>query len=368
MRNRIARLFTAVPAPKHAPRARLSVEPLEERAVPANYTAGNVAQLIAAMDASNATPEPDTITLVAGKTFTLTAANNTTDGPNGLPVVAAGGGGLTIVGNNDIIERAKGNSIPAFRLFDVVAGGELTLIDLTIRRGHSSGYGASGQGGAIRSLGTLTLTGVKVSNNIAKGSDGAAPWAPISGQPGLGGGIYSAGTLVVVDSDIRGNEATGGKGYKGGTAGVFDMGPYIWPGGAGGDGLGGGIYIAAGSAEIINTTLTGNSTLGGDGGKGGPSRRYWMSNHGGDGGDGLGGGLYAAAGSVSLTGVTITMNVSTGGVGGPGTNGEPNGADGIGRGGGIYLAPGTVVSIDPFSLVHIKDNHASTADDNISGH
>jgi len=65
-------------------RFRPRLEPLEWREVPAGFTAATVPELIAAMDAANLTPEADTITLAAGKTFTLTGANN---GATGLPVI-----------------------------------------------------------------------------------------------------------------------------------------------------------------------------------------------------------------------------------------------------------------------------------------
>src|SRR5262245_38933327 len=80
------------------------LEPMEDRIVPASYAAANVTELIASINAANATVGADTITLAAGKTFTLTVADNTTDGPTGLPVIAAGED-LTIVGNGDVVER-----------------------------------------------------------------------------------------------------------------------------------------------------------------------------------------------------------------------------------------------------------------------
>jgi hypothetical protein len=46
--------------------------------------AGDVACLIAAIHAANATGEADTITLAAG-IYSLTAVDNDIDGPNGLP-------------------------------------------------------------------------------------------------------------------------------------------------------------------------------------------------------------------------------------------------------------------------------------------
>src|SRR4051794_2165365 len=66
------------------------VEQLEDRTLPSNFAAATVPELIADINAANLTPEADTITLAPGKTFTLTAVNNTTDGSNGLPVVASG--------------------------------------------------------------------------------------------------------------------------------------------------------------------------------------------------------------------------------------------------------------------------------------
>src|SRR5262245_18796089 len=81
-------------------RARLLVESLEDRAVPASFTASTVADLIADVNAANLSAEADTITLAPGKTFTLTAVNNTDNyGATGLPVIAAAGGSLTILGN-----------------------------------------------------------------------------------------------------------------------------------------------------------------------------------------------------------------------------------------------------------------------------
>src|SRR5262245_18463153 len=90
------------PPTRQRRRAQLRLEQLEDRALPSAYTAGSVADLIDDINAANLTPEADTITLAAGKTFTLTAVNNTTDGGNGLPVIAAGEK-LTIIGNGGTI-------------------------------------------------------------------------------------------------------------------------------------------------------------------------------------------------------------------------------------------------------------------------
>src|SRR5215470_2284151 len=104
------------PAPQRR-RARLLLEPLEDRALPSAYTATSVADLIADINAANAAGGSNTITLVAGTTFTLTAVDNTTDGATGLPVIAANDS-LTLVGNGDTIARKTAGGTLAFRLFD----------------------------------------------------------------------------------------------------------------------------------------------------------------------------------------------------------------------------------------------------------
>ena len=102
-----------------------------------------------------------------------------------MPVIA---GNITIVGNNDIIERT---GTTAFRLFDVASGGSLTLQNLTLEGGLAEGTGDAADGGAIYSSGNLNLSGVTVKSNKAQGSDvtnGAG-----NGANALGGGLYVAG-------------------------------------------------------------------------------------------------------------------------------------------------------------------------------
>jgi len=292
-------------------RFRPRLEPLEWREVPAGFTAATVPELIAAMDAANLTPEADTITLAAGKTFTLTGANN---GATGLPVIP-GGEDLTIVGNGSIIERSRAKGTPPFRLLDVAAGGSLELRDLTLQGGQC--YAA---GGAIYSIGSLALDRVTVQNNVAEGyswSDFGGWYLP--GGAAYGGGVYSAGSLSVAGCTIRSNTAVGGRGAPG-------------------------------------------SAYSGDGGG-------W-SGHiaGAPGGNAYGGGIYVAGGTAIFTSTTISQNTAEGGAGGKGRmHGDPAGADGLGQGGGSFIAPGAGVQIDAFTVAHTKGNHASTADDNISG-
>ena len=106
----------------------------------------------------------------------------------------------------------------------VNVNGTLEISNTTI---SSNGAGVSG--GGISGYGTMTITNSTISGNVAGIT-----------QPylGLGGGIYNSGTLTMINCTISGNSANGSTG-KGG-------------------GVGGGIYSANGSADIGNSTLSGN--------------------------------------------------------------------------------------------------------------
>src|SRR5262249_20331191 len=110
------------------PTARLTLERLEDRSLPSAYTAASVADLIADIPAANHQGGSNTITLAASTTFALTAVDNKTDGPTGLPVIQKGNN-LTIVGNGDVLVRSNTSGAPTYRLLDVAGGGALTLVN-----------------------------------------------------------------------------------------------------------------------------------------------------------------------------------------------------------------------------------------------
>src|SRR6516164_7949670 len=150
----------------HRRSRRLTLEQLEDRTVPSSFTAASVSDL----NAANAAGGANTITLVAGTTFTLTAVNNTTDGATGLPVIAANDN-LSIVGNGDVIQRSTASGTPTFRLFDVASGASLALTNLTLQGGvavtHNfpvpgvpTSFYSLAAGGAIFNQGSLSLDGV----------------------------------------------------------------------------------------------------------------------------------------------------------------------------------------------------------------
>jgi hypothetical protein len=296
---------------------------LEGRTLPSTFTAASVADLVADINAANAAGGANTIVLVAGTTFTLTAQNNVTDGPTGLPVIAANDN-LTIQGNGDTVERSTATGTPAFRLLDVAAGASLTMSDATLQGGLATNYQViaggnviTARGGAIFNQGTLSLNDVTVQNNTAQGYSPTGTYA-VPGGDAAGGGLWSGGVLIVAGCTVKNNTAAGGKGGEGGVYNGGEGPPYSTPGGSGGNADGGGIDVAGGTATI--------------------------------------------------TGTTIQLNTAQRGAGGKGAKGASTGPAGQGVGGGIYIDDShALVSLDAFTVNELKRNHASTSDANIHG-
>jgi hypothetical protein len=299
------------------------LESFEDRSLLSSYSAATVSDLVADINAANAAGGTNTITLTAPTTspYILTAVDNTTDGPTGLPVIARRDT-LTIIGNGDTIERSAASGTPTFRLFDVASRAALTLENLTIQNGLAFGSGSASEGGAIYSQGTLILSAVTAQDNMAQGSDGT-PGPPFkSSTPGndaKGGGIWTNGSLTAENgAQIQSNQAIGGEGVipPGGCSGCG-----VEPS-SGGSGWGGGLYVAGGTANLTGITVSHNSALGG---QGAPS------------GNAYGGGLYVDPATVTLSSDTVSDNQAT-------ANANPTISSSAGNsyGGGLYVNGGTV--------------------------
>ena len=235
-------------------RYRLRFEQLEGRTMLSGVT--TQAALIAAINAANAAGGSNSVTLGANITLYETTANNTNDGPNGLPYITSGDN-LTIVGNGHVIQRSTSSGDAAFRLFDVASGASLNLNNMSLENGRvSRSTAATLQGGAIfvESGGKLNLNRVTLSGNSVNNAGGAS-------QNTLeGGAIYNAGTATIVASTVTGNSAafslTNAAGQ--GDNDAFDN--------DNGNGLigdvvveGGGIYNA-GSLSITSSSLVGQNS------------------------------------------------------------------------------------------------------------
>jgi hypothetical protein len=335
------------PAPHRSPRRpaargfRPRLESLEGRALPTAFFAATAADLIADINAANQHGGANTITLTAptSSPYVLTAVNNSTDGATGTPEISGGtrkvpADNLTIVGNGDTIDRST--TAGAFRLFDVAAGGSLTLENLALANGLAYGAGSAAQGGAVRNQGTLVLNQVTVGGNEAFGLFYQTKKSSSSGDA-AGGGIWSSGALTVENQSIIEFNTVIGAGM--------------------GSGFGGGIAIAGGTADIDSTTIGsfstaegtyfGNSALGGNQGNSGPGGTFAPNGP----GAGYGGGIYVGSGTVTLTNDVIEGNSA-----GSYIDELFDGFQNLGYGGGIDIASAATVYLDTYTLNYTNNN------------
>jgi hypothetical protein len=224
---------------------------------------GDVPCLIAAIHDANASGSPtNTIHLEAG-TYTLTAVDNTTDGPNGLPSVT---GALTMQGagaETTIIARTAGAS--NFRLVHVAAPGQLTVEGLTLTGGL---VWPNGSGGGVFNRGVLVLMQSMLAENAADAGGGLAN---VGGQVTLqrsmllgnvtvhmGGGLYTqGGTVTITQSTLAENGADGGGALKN-EGGVVTIADSAIVDNATMEGGAGGIGLLGGTLQVTNTTLARN--------------------------------------------------------------------------------------------------------------
>jgi hypothetical protein len=208
--------------------------------------AGDVACLIAAINTANANGAVNTITLEAG-TYTLTAVDNDTDGPNGLPSITSP---LTLQGAgaaSTILRREPFLSSATFRLLHVAPSGDVQVESLTL----TGGVALSDDGGGLWNAGTVRLRDCAISGNAT--------------DFGAGAGIFNRGTLHVTHSTITGNSTTtnGGSGggiYNGGTVTLTQS----TIANSTAEFVGGGI-ANAGSLTVTNSTIRSNRSSRGGG-------------------------------------------------------------------------------------------------------
>jgi len=293
-------------------------------------------------------------------------------------------GTATIAGPGASLLTISGSN--RFRIFEIVSGSTVAISGVTIAEGYVTNGGGAGilnagsltlagcavvrnwsvsvPGGGILNRGTLMVVSSALVSNIAGGA--GAPFGLLSTADdlrGRGGGIYlQSGAVTISNSTVAANRAIGswacpprsGGGLGGGVfaeggqltlarstlSGNAAIGGYGgndciigFVGYPGANGFGGAICLptnAPATLVMVNCTLSGNRSQGGDGGGG--------AHYGGDGGNAYGGGMFCGANSVSLVNCTIYQNVAAGGAGGPGGTQFPyhGGYSGSAFGAGIY--------------------------------
>jgi len=175
---------------------------------------------------------------IGGATFInggamLTVLNSTISGNTaGTSEHGGNGAGIYSAGTFTIIDSTISNNTAWVGSISGGDGGGILNVNGTLEISNTtiSGNLAGVYGGGISSFGTMTITNSTISGNVAGFTQ--------PGETGLGGGIWNSGTLTMTNCTISGNSAHGST-FKGG-------------------GVGGGIYNGNGSADVGNSTLTGN--------------------------------------------------------------------------------------------------------------
>ena len=235
---------------------------------------------------------------------------------------------ITIVGpsGENGLTIARDGSAANFRLFYVYGGpgmeanGKLTLQNLTLSGGVAQGFnslgggGSAGMGGAIfNRLGTVALVGSTITANTAQGGNGFG--ASLSAGAGVGSNPVNNG----IAGGPNGGASFGASGGFGGGgslglnsqagAGGFGGGGGVGNGPAGAGGAGG--FGGGGGASAEN----GNFGLGGFGGGAGQANVLANGFIGGGGGAGMGGAIFNESGTVTITNSTLAGNTAVGGAG-----------------------------------------------------
>ena len=257
--------------------------------VPCSGPGGGAAGLVDAINAANAAGG-GAISLAPRCTYTLTTADNSSFGGNGLPVITTP---ITIAGSKATIARS---SAQPFRVLEVDGpGGSLAATALTITGGDTGGPG----GGIFNNAGTLRLNASVVTGNASEGGEMSAGGGIASGTTSNG----PVGTLVLNATTVTGNSTTGG---------------------------GGGILNHGGTATLNGSQVSGNTAANGGGiasGPGNPTSPVTSSSltvkgssvdhntatQGG--GAGAAGGI-ANGGLAVIRGSSVTDNSAPGGLGG----------------------------------------------------
>jgi hypothetical protein len=314
--------------PSSPPRARLRVEALEDRTVPASFlvTRGTgvatdqgslpwaVAQLNATGGDSNEITFQQGVTNIdLTRTLAPIAKNVSINGPNPT--------------TKTVVQRDPGPGVPNFGIFDINLGKTVSISDLIILGGSAGVV----NGGGVYNEGTLTLSNVDCVYNSTSGLGGGicnigtlTMYGGIldGNQAESGGGLYNTGTAILYSNGgtsqnvrIRGNTATAFGGGIGnlGTMEIWEDAEIYSNMAQNGGGIRnlGSLYMSGGSIYDNTASQNGGGIFNGADGTATFSGVTLSGNH-----ANKGGGVYVDAGTVTLDACTITTNTATLGSGG----------------------------------------------------
>lgn len=132
------------------------------------------------------------------------------------------------------------------RIFSVNPGGTLTLTGLSLTGGNGAGAETPGLGGAIHSIGTLTLTQCTLSGNSAS----------------VGGAIDTFGPLTLTQCILSNNSATAGGAIFNGVNSTLTLTQCTL---SNNSATHGGAFFSSGTLTLTQCTLSSNSASGGGG-------------------------------------------------------------------------------------------------------
>lgn len=243
------------------------------------------------------------------------------------------------------------------RVFHITGSNVRVILQgVVIRNGQAADDGTSGAstnptaqntnrfGGCIlNSGGSLTLENVVVQScqAIGKGDSLVNEHTTLDAAGGGLASLGATGNVNVTDSTFTGNSAVGGNG------GNFNNG-------AGSNAKGGSIYFEGGTLNITESRILSSNANGGMGGNG-PGNQQ----NGGMGGTAHGGGAYVGGGAVNITNSTFRSCSATGGNSGTGQNGTNAGADS--GGGGLFSLGNATVTSSTFETNSAKGGTAGNS-------
>ncbi len=200
-----------------------------------------------AISVANATAGAEQITfktsLTTGGPVTITLLSALPDLASDMTITGPGADLLTI-------ERSTADGTPKFRIFTINSGRTVNISNLTAAKGHVL---SPNNGGAVLNNGTLTLTNCNIYGSTAEPSE--------FGGHGEGGGIMNLGALTVNNCNVGGTEPSQKNTAVNGGGGVWhQLGTFSMNGGTISGNTGGGLYALQGTVALNGVAVTSNTS------------------------------------------------------------------------------------------------------------